>query len=233
MEKQESVLTKLLLIEDDLPLAELTQDFLLDNGFKVMHAADGQAGLKKCKENIYDLIICDVMLPDISGFKLIKKIRNIIPTPTLFLTAINEDDEQVRGLELGAIDYIVKPVSPSILLARIRNILFQLNKNIKDQIITLDLFEINRQQGLCKIHGEVVPLTPSEFSLLWILARFIGQPISRELLFKETVGREYDGLDRTIDGRISRLRKKLEAMASGQFTIRTVWSKGYQLCQNG
>ena len=95
MEKQESSLSKLLLIEDDLPLAELTQDFLLDNGFKVMHAADGQAGLIKCKENIYDLIICDVMLPDISGFKLIEKIRSIIPTPTLFLTAINEDDEQV------------------------------------------------------------------------------------------------------------------------------------------
>ena len=222
---------RLLLIEDDLPLAELTKDFLDSNGFRVKHMADGFSGLQACRESMFDLIICDIMLPDISGFKLIDKIREATKTPILFLTAVSKDDDQIRGLELGAVDYIVKPVNPRILLARVNNIIFQFGRSASEEVITIDSLEINNQSGICKIEQEELALTPSEFNLLWILAKYIGQPVSREFLFKETVGREYDGLDRTIDGRISRLRKKLESNQYSHFTIRTVWSKGYQLSQ--
>ncbi|MDH5631170.1 MAG: response regulator transcription factor, partial [Gammaproteobacteria bacterium] len=196
-------MNKILLIEDDVGLAELTRDFLQENGFVVDHAIDGQSGIKKCRQAIYDLIICDIMLPDISGFDLVTKLQQYSQCHFLFLTAMSQDIDQVKGFDLGASDYIIKPVNPKVLLARIRSILQLVNENYESDKIVIDQLEIDNRLGECQLNGFKLKLTPAEFNLLYILARHIDHPLSREQLFEEIVGREYNGLDRTIDGRVS------------------------------
>lgn len=226
-----STTNQLLLIEDDLSLAQLTKSFLEKNNFFVIHAEFGKVGLELCSSNSFDLILCDIMLPDVSGFDLIKKIKQETETPILFLTALNADEDQIKGFELGAIDYIVKPVHPNILLARVNNIIHQYSKKVTSPQIIIEDLVLDKVSGYCTLNDNKLDLTQAEFSLLWHLAIKIGQPVSRDILFKETVGRDYDGMDRTIDGRVSRLRKKLETVERSNFTIKTVWAQGYLLCQ--
>ncbi len=218
---------KILLIEDDLPLAELIQEYLNSQGYAITHIAKGLDVHKITDSASYDLILCDVMLPDIDGFNLKDVLEQKFVCPIIFLTALSDDEDQILGLELGAIDYIVKPVEPNVLLARIKaNLRKTKAHSPQDNIVISDLV-LDKHNQVATVNNEPLDLTSQDFELLWIFAQNQGKLLSREFLFQAIIGREYNGLDRTVDARTSRLRSKLESFAIPGLIIRTVWGKGY------
>lgn len=217
----------ILLIEDDLPLAGLIQEYLDSQGYQITHIAKGLDVHTLPEENSYDLILCDVMLPDIDGFNLSNILEEKFLCPIIFLTALSDDEDQIKGLELGAIDYIVKPVEPNVLLARIRANLRKAQAHVsQDKIVISDLV-LDKKNKTVTLDGQLLDLTSQDFELFWIFAQNQGKLLSREFLFQAIIGREYNGLDRTVDARTSRLRSKLESFAIPGLIIRTVWGKGY------
>ena len=179
-----------------------------------------------------DLVILDLMLPGLDGFTVCQQIRPTFAGPILILTAREDDMDQVAGLEMGADDYVKKPIEPRVLLARIRALLrrFPIGQTTVYENSSSRCFgrlSICRQSRNVLLEGIEVELTSNEFDLLWILADAAGTILNREYLFKTLRGIEYDGLDRTIDVNISRLRKKLGDSSSHPFRIKTVWGKGY------
>ncbi|AOE50431.1 response regulator transcription factor [Kangiella sediminilitoris] len=218
---------KILLIEDDLPLAELIQEYLSSQGFELTHISKGLDVHNIKDTDSYDLIVCDVMLPDIDGFNLKSTLEQKFPCPIIFLTALSDDEDQIRGLELGAIDYIVKPVEPNVLLARIKaNLRKTQDFSAQDKIVISDLV-LDQNAKTATLSDQVLDLTSQDFDLLWVFAQNQGKILSREQLFKLIIGREYNGLDRTVDARTSRLRSKLDSLDIPGLVIRTVWGKGY------
>lgn len=217
---------KLLLIEDDKVLAQLTQQYLSEQGFTVQHLPSAEQCSKLPAAEVFDLIICDVMLPGASGFDAFARLRQRFACPLLFLTALDDDHHQINGLELGACDYIVKPVRPAILLARI-------NANLRKGPVQrsaefrLGDLTLNRLTHLLSCQGKSVKLTTKEVALLWLFMQHHGQVLSRELLFEKSVGRPYNGLDRTVDLKISRLRHKLQQLEQPGVDIDTAYCQGY------
>ncbi|MCC5452264.1 response regulator transcription factor [Rheinheimera sp. UJ51] len=218
--------TRLLLIEDDLPLAELTLSYLQQQGFNVQHISQAEL-ISQIPQSVgFDLIICDVMLPGVSGFEASSWLTLRFNCPILFLTALDEDHQQIKGLELGACDYIVKPVKPTVLLARINANLRKMSTLNRHELRLADL-TINRLTHQLSVQDKSVKLTTKELALLWIFACHNGQVLHREFLFEQLVGREYNGLDRTIDVKISRLRTKLQQLDIIGLDITTLVSQGY------
>lgn len=218
---------KLLLIEDDAPLAELIADYLSDFEFEVIKAHTGQDALTLVEQNTFDLIICDVMLPDIEGFDLLPHLAQHQHCPLLFLTALSDNVSQIKGLNLGSCDYIVKPVEPELLLARIRaNIRLQENRN-QTSLLTIGDLKLDRanETGLYK---EVnLELTHQEFEILWFFGLKGEVVIDKDTVFSEVIGRPYDGKDRAADLRFSRLRKKLTARGYPELTVDSIRNRGY------
>ncbi|KGJ87856.1 response regulator receiver protein [Thalassotalea sp. ND16A] len=225
----------ILYVEDDLKLAKLVSDFLQKSGFNIKHADSGCLASYDAQTNQYDLILLDIGLPDTDGFSVFKEIKANQNTPIIFMTARQNQLDHVKGLNLGADDYLTKPVSPSILIARINTCLRRTPvKNKKTplyspQNLLFGALTINKIQRDAYLDGVALELTTAEFDLLVQLASDAGNMISREQLFDTAIGREYDGLNRTVDGRISRLRKKLGDDESPPTKIKTVWGKGYIL----
>ena len=224
----------ILLIEDDLRLANLVQNFLQQNSFKVSLLNSGEHAVTEIARLQPDLVLLDINLPDKDGFTICREIKQQFNNPILFLTARDSSIDHVMGLEIGADDYIIKPVDPHVLLARINLILRKVNN--KDQLtkneLTFGQLTINKQARTVSLSSKPIDLTTHEFELLWLLARFAGEPQSRESIHKSMIGREYDGLDRTVDVRVSRLRKKLNDDSNKPFKLVTVWGKGYMFCPN-
>ncbi|WP_251357970.1 response regulator transcription factor [Kangiella sp. TOML190] len=218
---------KILLIEDDLPLAELIQEYLEAQGYRLKHLAKGLDVHQLADDENFDLILCDVMLPDIDGFNLNGILQEKFQCPIIFLTALSDDEDQIKGLELGAIDYIVKPVEPNVLLARIRANLRKNQSPVSAENITISDLTLDKHKQVATLNGSALDLTSQDFELLWIFAQNQGKILSREFLFQAIIGREYNGLDRTVDARTSRLRKKIEDFNVPGLVIRTVWGKGY------
>jgi two-component system, OmpR family, response regulator len=220
---------RILLLEDDEQLASLIVQFLVERKCSVFHVANGNEFMKAIHHRHYDLIISDVVLPDASGFKLLDKFRRQINCPLIFLSALSSVDDQVTGLKLGANDYLVKPVDPHLLWAKIETSLRvhrtppPPNASICFGSLTIDL--VTRQ---AKVHDSKLELTATEFDLLHIFAEQPTRLLSREYLFRRMVGREFDGQDRVIDVRISRLRKKLDAIGEG-VVIHSIRGRGYSL----
>jgi len=228
----EFILVKhLLLVEDDLRLSQLISIFLERNGFQVSVLNQGDQVISYIQKNSLDLIILDVMLPKLDGFSICRKIRGTFDKPIIFLTAKDSDFDHVLGLEIGADDYIIKPVEPNVLLARI-NMLLRRNANLKNLAVNKLSYgglSINKPSRTVMLNEQMIDLTSHEFELLWLLAHQAGEPQSREYIHKKMIGREYDGLDRSVDVRISRLRKKLGDNTEAPTKILTVWGKGYML----
>ncbi len=218
---------KILLIEDDLPLAELIQEYLEAQGYQLTHLAKGLEVKQLGPEHQFDLILCDVMLPDIDGFNLNSILQEKFQCPIIFLTALSDDEDQIKGLELGAIDYIVKPVEPNVLLARIRANLRKTQSQTASDNITIADLVLDKNNQIVTLNESPLDLTSQDFELLWVFAQNQGKILSREFLFQAIIGREYNGLDRTVDARTSRLRKKIEDFNIPGLVIRTVWGKGY------
>jgi len=223
--------TSILLVEDDLRLATLIEKFLVQNNFEVTVLNSGQRAVDHIIKHQPDLTILDIMLPHVDGFTICKLARKQYDKPIIFLTAKDSDFDHVLGLEIGADDYIIKPVVPHVLLAHINVVLKRSNQhqsNVCDQY-TFGKLDINRKARTVILDAEEISLTSHEFELLWLLASNVGEPQSRDFIHKQMIGREYDGLDRSVDVRISRLRKKLKDNLETPYRIKTVWGKGYLL----
>jgi len=219
----------LLLLEDDQQLAELIVRFLSERNCKVMHAANGADFAKALHHRQFDLILADVVLPDASGFKLLQQHKHQLGCPLIFMSALSSIQDQVCGLELGACDYLVKPVDPELLWAKIEaNLRHARGSSSASSALVFGPMIVDTESREVRVNGELVPLTSNEFDLLLIFADQPTQLLSREYLFRRVIGREFDGLDRVIDMRVSRLRKKLAAISNGVI-IRSIRGRGYSL----
>jgi DNA-binding response OmpR family regulator len=221
-----------LLVEDDPRLSRLVSDFLVSQGFQVSSMSDGSRLLYSIKQKKPDIIVLDVMLPGEDGFTLCRKIRPLYQGPLLFMTAKDDDFDQVMGLELGADDYVIKPVEPRVLLARIHALLRRTKDHSLispelEQKLTFGSLSIDKRSRQVILGNEEVQLTSHEFDMLWKLAQNASQVVERTTLYTELIGREYDGLDRSADVRISRLRKKLKDNQQNPYRIKTIWGKGF------
>ena len=223
----------ILLVEDDRRLASLTARYLEQNGFSVAVEARGDQAVARFARVNPRLVLLDILLPGLDGLSVCREIRKQFDGPILIFTARDTDIDQVIGLEAGADDYVCKPADPMVLLARTRALLRRSEKSGSAAAVRSDIvlggLRISEASQEAWLDGEPVPLTTHEFELLALLARSPGRILSREEIYRSTRGIEYDGLDRSIDGRISRLRKKLKDDADAPTRIKTVWGKGYLL----
>jgi len=223
---------KILLIEDDVRLASSISNFLSANGFQVTHCTCASELDLKVQNSKIDLIICDIMLPGINGLDLLQDTRQDYQGAFIFMSALSDVETQLRGFDLGADDYITKPIKPELLLARVKAVLQRNSPNkasTESNIIQLGNMMINHTSRSVMINDERLKLSRHEFDVLWLLSLNKNEEITREYLFLNIMGREYDGLDRTIDGRVSRLRKKVNAYEGAGCKIRTMWGKGYMI----
>lgn len=221
-----------LLVEDDPRLSRLVSEFLVSQGFQVSSMPDGSRLLGSIRQKKPDIIVLDVMLPGDDGFTLCSKIRPYYQGPLLFMTAKDDDFDQVMGLELGADDYVIKPVEPRVLLARIHALLRRTRSNSlsgpeHEQKLIFGSLSIDKRSRQVILAKEEVQLTSHEFDMLWKLAQNASHVVERSTLYTELIGREYDGLDRSADVRISRLRKKLQDNQQNPYRIKTIWGKGF------
>ena len=219
---------RVLLVEDDGRLATLVSEYLQQHEFIVEVVGRGDQALAEFKSGNFDLVILDLMLPGKDGLEVCRELRNIYAGPIMMLTAKSSDIDQVVGLELGADDYVIKPAEPRVLLARARALLRRGEAfDNSPTELALGLLSICRTSHHVSLAGQRVILTTQEFGLLWLLACTAGQVLSRDTIYQELRGLEYDGLDRTVDVCISHLRKKLNDDSESPRRIKTVWGKGY------
>ncbi|MEQ7051659.1 response regulator transcription factor [Paenibacillaceae sp. P-4] len=220
--------SRLLIIDDEEDMRALVHMYLKSSGFEVYQAANGEEALEILSAMSIDLIVADVMMPVLDGFTLCLNIRQSSNVPIVFLTARGEEWDRVYGLKIGADDYIVKPFSPSELIARIDAVLRRVNReSAADKTVQLyGQIEINERGRTVKVCGESLALTLKEFELLLFLCRHRGQALSREQLLEHVWGIDYEGSVRTVDTHIKTLRIKLGNV--GEF-IQTMWGIGYKL----
>ena len=224
---------RILLIEDDQRLANLTAEYLRKNDFEVGIEERGDTAESRILNENPDLVILDIMLPGKDGFEVCRSVRSRYKGVILMLTARDEDLDQILGLELGADDYIAKPVQPRLLLARIKALLRRApttqdnDSENPDGELSFGSFRISQATRSTHLGGESIELTTAEFDLLWLLASHAGSVLSRDDLLQQLRGIGFDGLDRSIDARISRLRRKLGDDPENPTRIKTVRGKGY------
>ena len=231
MLQPEEKLPRILIVEDDERLATLTQEYLIRNGgMEVGIETDGNRAIRRIISDQPDLVVLDVMLPGADGLTICREVRPHYHHPILMLTARTDDMDQVLGLEMGADDYVAKPAQPRVLLARIRALLRRSDKISDDespQRLEFDDLVIDNGGRSVTLAGQPVEFTSAEYDLLWLLASNAGRILSREDIFERLRGIEYDGQDRSIDVRISRIRPKIGDDPDNPRRIKTVRSKGY------
>ena len=218
---------RLLLVEDDLRTAALVCEYLTAQGFVVDHEADGARAARRIVAEQPDLVVLDLMLPGKDGLTICREVRPAYTGPILMMTARGEEIDQVVGLELGADDYVAKPVGPRLLVARIRALLRRGVRAEPSERVEVGTLVVDRARREVKVDGVEVELTTAEFDLLWILASRAGEVIGRGELFEALRGIPYDGLDRSIDMRVSSVRKRIER--DDRTWIKTVRGEGYIL----
>ncbi|WP_108445390.1 winged helix-turn-helix domain-containing protein [Halomonas denitrificans] len=232
---QAQELDHVLIIEDDERLAELTRDYLEANGFQVTVEADGARGVERILSLQPDLVILDLMLPGEDGLSICRRVRGDYAGPIMMLTARTDDMDQVLGLEMGADDYVPKPVQPRVLLARMRALLRRAEPGAagEETRLTFSDLVIDNATREAWLDGERIDLTSAEFDLLWLLASNAGRVLTREEIFDRLRGIRYDGQDRSIDVRVSRIRPKIGDDPNQPHRIKTVRSKGYLFVRDG
>ena len=231
----------ILLVEDDIDLAEWIADYLTARDFKVTTCHRGDEAVELIGSLNPDIVLLDGMLPGMDGLDVCKTVRATFTNPIIMITARDEEIDEVLGLEMGADDYITKPVRARVLLARIRGLLRREDKSRSEDKAKQQLVDELASNGVLKFNGlviseqtrsvildgESIKVSSNEFDVLWFLANKAGQVVSRKELVSHFRGFDYDGFDRSIDLRISRLRKKLKDDSSEPFRIKTIWGKGY------
>ncbi|AQM59181.1 response regulator transcription factor [Clostridium baratii] len=216
---------KILVVEDDPKIRELIVEFLKCQDYKIDSAKDGIEGYSKFKEEDYDLIILDVMMPKLDGYGLCNLIREESDIPIIFLTALNEDEDQIKAFDAMADDFITKPFSFHVLIKRVEAVLRRSNtNNMNKDILTFDSIELNLNTYKCYVGGEEIELTFKEFNILKIMIESYPNVVSREILMDKVWGYDYYGDMRVIDAHIKNLRKKIP-----KDCISTVKGVGYVL----
>ncbi len=225
---------QLLMIEDDARLADMVSTYLGQSGYQVTHAGDGQSGLSQLQAKPCDLVILDLMLPDLDGLEVCRRIRalpgHLASTPVLMLTAKGDPMDRIIGLEMGADDYLPKPFEPRELLARIRAVLRRQSEASRCEASTLLRFgtlEIDRDARLVSVAGQACDLTSYQFDLLVALAERAGRVLTRDQIMEAVRGRELEAFDRSIDVHMGRIRAAIEADAKNPKRILTVRGVGY------
>lgn len=218
---------RILLIEDDTRLAEMVRDYLGEAGFRVERAGSGSAGLALQAREPFDAIILDLMLPDMDGLDVCRKLRSHGAVPILMLTARGDAMDRVIGLELGADDYLPKPFEPRELLARLRAILRRGRTPIKGDQLRFGRLEIDRGAREVRLDGQARSLTSYQYALLLVLAEHAGRVMSRDALMDLLKSHPLDAFDRSIDVHISRIRAAIEDDAKKPRRVLTVRGAGY------
>ena len=217
----------ILLIEDDRRLAEMVSQYLGEAGFRVSVAGDGRTGLSRLGTEPYDALVLDLMLPDIDGLEVCRKLRAFSDTPVLMLTARGDAMDRVVGLEVGADDYLPKPFEPRELLARLRAILRRKGPARSSSILRFGRLDIDRDARTVRVDGAERPLTGHQFALLVTLAERAGRVLSRDTLMDLVRGEGLDAFDRSIDVHVSRIRAAIEDDPKRPRRILTVRGAGY------
>ena len=218
---------RILLIEDDPRLAEMVKDYLGGAGFSVTVAAKGGLGIAAQAQQAFDALILDLMLPDMDGLEVCRRIRAEADTPILMLTARGEAMDRVVGLELGADDYLPKPFEPRELLARLRSILRRAKGDRKSEILRYGRLEIDVDARQARLDGEICALTSHQFELLLALARHAGRVLSRDAIMDLLKHQRLEAFDRSIDVHISRIRALIEDDPKKPRRVITVRGAGY------
>lgn len=222
----------ILVVDDDKNICELLRLYLEKEGFAVTLAFDGQEGLEKFRAHTPDLILLDVMMPNMDGWQVCREIRKTSQCPIIMLTAKSETIDKVLGLELGADDYVVKPFDSKEVVARIKAILRRASiaseaENTSKKIVSYNKLSINLESYELKVDGKTVDTPPKELELLFHLASNPNRVYTRDQLLDEVWGFEYFGDSRTVDVHVKRLREKLEGVCE-EWSLKTVWGVGYK-----
>lgn len=221
-----------LIIEDDLNIAELERDYLQLYGYQVDIVQDGAAGAKKALSGIYDIVIVDLMLPQKDGFTIIKEVRKSLEIPLIIVSARSDDIDKIRGLDFGADDYLTKPFSPAELMARIKSHIRRYERlkgrNTTPDIINHRSLEINTASHKVFVNGKQVQLTTREYELLLFFASNPNGVFSKEHLFTTIWGEDDLGDTATVAVHIQKIRKKIEKDPSNPEYIETIWGTGYR-----
>jgi DNA-binding response OmpR family regulator len=242
------ITSTILLVDDDEGLNRLVVKYLTKNGFQVDIETNGAEAVERIVHEQPMLVILDIMLPDLDGLSICRYVRTRYSGPILMLTALGEDIDEVAGLETGADDYLAKPVRPRVLLARIRSLLrrYSQTQAIEDNHEENSLSELpgGEKQALAVgdlriltnsrsvyLRDRAIRLTSAEFDLLWLLASHAGEVLNRNTIHQQLRGLDYDGVDRTIDLRISRIRKKLGDDSKDPQMIKSIRGVGYIFTQ--
>jgi two-component system alkaline phosphatase synthesis response regulator PhoP len=219
---------KVLVVDDDAKTVKLVKLYLEREGFETLIAYDGIEALNLARTGSPDLIVLDLMLPDLDGFEVCRTLRHESDVPIIMLTARTTDQDKLTGLDLGADDYVTKPFSPKELAARVRAVLRRLPGERGPEEITSGELSMNFAKHEAWFAGKPLELTSVEFKLLGVLAKEPGRVFSRANLIEEALGYDFEGFDRTIDVHVLNLRKKMELDPSHPKYIRTVYGVGYK-----
>ncbi len=223
------MMVKVLVIDDDITICELLRMYLEKEGYEVRTAGDGVAGIEAFRQYSPDIVLLDVMMPKKDGWQVCREIREHSLTPIIMITAKGETIDKVLGLELGADDYMVKPLDMKEVFARMKAVLRRYTKrNTGDgERIKLDKLEISLQRYELKLDGQYITLPPKELELLYFLAANCNRVFTRDQLLDKVWSFDYLGDSRTVDVHIKRLREKLDGV-SPEWALRTVWGVGYK-----
>ena len=226
-------MSRILIVEDESAIAELEKDYLELSGFEVEVANDGQVGLDKAMENDYDLIILDLMLPGVDGFEICRQVRVVKNTPIIMVSAKKDDIDKIRGLGLGADDYMTKPFSPSELVARVKAHMARYERLVgsaieENKVIEIRGIKIDTTARRVWVNGEEKSFTTKEFDLLTFLASHPNHVYTKDELFSEIWDMESIGDIATVTVHIKKIREKIEFDTSNPQYIETIWGVGYR-----
>lgn len=218
---------KVLVIEDEIGIRKVINDFFKAEGFSIVEASDGQEGIDKFLKDEFDLVILDIMMPKLDGWAVCRRIRKKSDIPIIILTARGDEDDELMGFELNADDYVKKPFSPAILVARAKKLISKKynGKNENQELIIRKDIKVNKLSREVFINDDKVNLTLKCFDILWYLISNEGIVLSREKMLEEIWGNDYFGDTRVVDNHIKKLRK---AMNGKSFYIRTIFGVGYK-----
>jgi two-component system response regulator CpxR len=220
--------TTILIADDDTELCSLLGEYFETEGFKVHMAHDGKAALDRARKPGLDLVVLDVMMPEMNGMDVLKELRKESRLPVIMLTARGDDMDRILGLELGADDYVPKPCNPRELLARIRAVMRRAQSTVDHGVLNVDDLELRQGSRMLFKAGQQVELTSTEFSILLALLQHQGEVVSKRDLYMSALGREPVPHDRSVDMHVSNLRRKLGPDHHGNNRIETIRGIGYQ-----
>ncbi len=221
-------MSKILVVDDDAHIRELAGLFLRNEGFDVVEAGDGVEALAKLETTRVDLVVLDIMMPNLDGWELCRQLRAVYDFPILMLTARGETSQKIKGFELGTDDYLVKPFEPAELVVRVRALLKRY-RIATSQTVQVGELVMDRKTYEVRLGGKALTLPLKEFELLFKLASAPGKTFSRDQLIEELWGYDFEGNERTLDVHINRLRERFPQGEQQSFWIRTIRGLGYRL----